>query len=137
MGDRCYISLTLLKKDRGVFAEIFGEKKEEWYESVDAETDLYVSVADYEANYAWYGELNEAASKGVVFFGTHASGGNYGAGAFVAIDGECDYVDIDSAGHATVRVHDNGEIDGDQYFGVMSYHKDMERAEEIIFGKKQ
>jgi len=137
MGDRCYINLTLLKKDRIFFAEIFGGTEEEWYDQVDWEDDRYISVIDHQANHAWYDELNEAAARGLVFFGNHASGGNYGAGAFIGIDGGCDYVDIDSDGHPTVRVSEDGEINGNQYFGAMDYYKNIRRAKEIIYGKQE
>jgi len=135
MGDRCYMNLTLLKTDRVAFATIFGEVEEGWYDQVDDEDDRYVAVIEYEANYAWYDELNEAAADGLVFFGHHASGGEYGAGAFIGIDGGCDYVDIDKNGHPTARVSEDGEIDGDQYFGVMNYYKNIHRAKEIVYGK--
>ena len=136
MSDGCYINITILKKDQAAFGKIFGGEPEEWYEEVDSENDRYISVTSYEANYAWYGELDAAADGGMVFFGQHAAGGNYGAGAFVGIDEMCRYASVDETGHVVVRVSRDGEIDGDEYFGAMDYYKELDRAVEIILGKK-
>lgn len=136
MGDTCYINISILKKDQDTFGEIFEEDPEEWYDDVDLESDLHISVTGYEADYAWYEELEKAADRGMVFFGHHGAGGNYGAGAFVSIDGQCDYIHVDEQGHPVARVHEDGEIDGDQYFCIMDHYKRQRRAEEIILGKK-
>ena len=85
MGDRCWLSITFRRED----AEV-----------VDMELDIGILTHDYddhpdwqevrveEANYGFYLDRERLADLGIVFFGRHGSGSEYGEAVFCSIDGE-------------------------------------------------
>ena len=110
MGDRCDIRITMRRSDIVRFSEAVGYDNW-WNQAEDADgndieignpepeesyadgmpKDSVVTLCAEEVNYGWYDELCAAATSGVPFYGTHGSGGCYGAAMF-ASDGK-DYDD--------------------------------------------
>jgi hypothetical protein len=79
MSDRCYLTVTVEASKAELFKRIvFGGEGVE----VDSRTDLAVTFVDYEANYALYEELVEAAQNQILFHGYHGNGDEYSAGYF-------------------------------------------------------
>lgn len=84
MSDRCYLSVTVEAGRLTEFKQIvFGGQNVDEQER----SDLAVNLVDYEANYALYDELVEAAAAGILFHGYHADGGEYGPGYFFSKGG--------------------------------------------------
>lgn len=137
MGDRCYLSIAIRKQDQEAFGVILECGKEDWYDEVSVEGDKYMEVVCYEANYGWHDEIDAAADQGLVFQGHHGSGGQYGPGCFAGIDGDYSYISVDEEGYAVVRVSEDGEINGNQYFDAMEYYKRVDRVKEELYGRKQ
>jgi hypothetical protein len=108
MSDRCYISITVEAAKAAVFKQIvFGGEDVETEDT----TDLAVTLVDYEANYALYDELVEAAKNGILFYGYHGSGGEYGAGYFFSKGGLYNEWEISSSNNGyCVVVDENGII---------------------------
>jgi len=103
MSDRCYLSITVEAGKVKLFKQIvFGGDDVELEES----TDLAVTMVDYEANYALYDELVEAAKNEILFYGYHGSGAEYGAGLFFSKGGLYHEWEISSANNGYCVVVD-------------------------------
>jgi hypothetical protein len=103
MSDRCYLSITVEAGKVKLFKQIvFGGDDVELEES----TDLAVTMVDYEANYALYDELVEAAKNEILFYGYHGSGSEYGAGLFFSKGGLYHEWEISSANNGYCVVVD-------------------------------
>jgi len=115
MGDRCYLEMTMRRADRPRFAEHVGaEPTEKWWDQEFAEDHpCLVTVNVYEANYAWYDELRAAAEAGIPFFGQHGEGGEYGAYAFVSVNGEHAEAPVNHDGDFIIAVDENLQPLGD------------------------
>lgn len=84
MGDRCYIQMTVHNYDQlsdktkeeidNLFVRENGEDSPEFHAE--------------EANYAYYDELQDLATEGVIATGWHGAGGDYAAEDFVLHDGK-------------------------------------------------
>lgn len=108
MGDRCYVEMTMRPPDLLRFAPFVRTADERWWDDLDEQNnpDL-VTVRVYEANYAWYDERAAAAADGMPFFGTHGEGGEYGAYAFAAADGEQVEAPLNHDGYMVLAVDDD------------------------------
>jgi hypothetical protein len=98
MGDRCWLQITILEKDRKKFEEELLKQMGPSWQGWDLFDDVYTddksgvtNASISEANNAWCDELDEVASKGVIFEGTHGEGGSYGASDFVSNGSEMYY----------------------------------------------
>lgn len=89
MGDRCYLRMTIRKKDLPAFREILGWPEFGQVEENDAywADKVFYEIEESEANYGWYDELNAAAKKDLMLFGYSAPGGSYGPSLFAVVDG--------------------------------------------------
>lgn len=105
MGDRCYLSLTFRKTDAKEVAEAFGFKNEKELftfgsAEIDDLTPNVVTVGFDEVNYGGQNELEDLASKNVLFEGWHGTGGSYPEETFCSFRGllrqwvRCDGQDI-------------------------------------------
>ena len=84
MGDRCYMHVTVEKARAKEFALLlFGYEKEP-----DDEGENYISYEAFEVNWGGYTDRVEAAEKGILFYGSHGAGADYGPAAFYGADGQ-------------------------------------------------
>jgi hypothetical protein len=90
MGDRCYLRITLKREDLDRFGQYMKCKPGErwWDEEQDEPADGVIEVGIFEANYAMTAQRTEAAQAGLVFFGWHGEGGEYGGYEFASAGGE-------------------------------------------------
>ena len=83
MSDRCYLQVVVANSDVKRFMEIV-MRRDNW--SSVTEGLNATEFEEYEANYAMYDELSEAAKKGCLFYGYHGNGSEYGPGEFYGAD---------------------------------------------------
>lgn len=95
MGDRCYLSMMIRKDQQHLLREAgFGGV-------VDGGDPMYpnaVKFIDDSANYALQDERTKLAELGAVFCGSHSSGDEYSAMAFVGYGGVMEEVLVDYSG---------------------------------------
>jgi hypothetical protein len=137
MGDRCYLEITMRRADLPRFGSAVGEKPDEnWWDADDPVTDHpdLVTVQLYEANYALYDQRHEAAKAGIPFYGTHGEGGEYGAYAFAALDGEMLEAPLNHEGDLILALNDDLEpVDPDDLVHLRAYVAKL-RAVKALFG---
>ena len=115
MGDRCYSALTCNKKHIKIFIDIGYYKEGE-------ETDNAVSMAEDEANYGNYEDLNGLEGKGIPFYGYHGEGGCYGASRFASDGREIAWLQCDHEGFLVVRFDEDkldiesGDVDQARHY---------------------
>ncbi len=109
MGDRCYLQITMRRKDLEPFGHQLG-----WTGGYDWWDDLYneanpevVTVAVHEANYGWVDDRESAAEAGLVFTGQHDAGGTYGPCAFAAVNGVHMEMPVDHDGNLVMAVDED------------------------------
>ena len=83
-------------------------------------------VSEWEANYGYWDQTQNAAKAGCVFYGSHGSGSEYGAGGFVGVGEKFYGVDMGHDGYPTVDVQDDGKLD----------QKDLENVREYLKARK-
>ena len=89
MGDRCYLRMEVLARDQEELDRIAEEMRDYFYDvECDELRGPIVELEVDEANYAYWDEREDWAAKGFIFRGHHGSGGDYGEGEFIAIDGK-------------------------------------------------
>lgn len=90
MGDRCDLTLTMRQSDLEAFRKFvpWGKSGGDWWYDREDDPDGSTTVTVEGANYAWCGELKDAAESPLVFYGHHGSGGDYGPGMFAAFGGK-------------------------------------------------
>ena len=132
MGDRCYLTMTLFRRDlpsllthlgRGEAAES-GNVENEFAEIEPQVPEGVVSITEYEANYAWYTELETFAGEGYIFYGSHSAGGDYEAGLFAGCNEELAWVDTgDHAYMPTIEVYPDGFVSGASLDSAFDYFR--------------
>ena len=80
MGDTCWFEMTVAKKDVEKVNEAMFNGDPDYWDEVD--NNGTVTLISYEANYGYCDELDRLAETGIVFEGSHGSGGEYEAGLF-------------------------------------------------------
>ena len=80
-------------------------------------------VSEWEANYGHWDQTQNAAKAGCVFYGSHGSGSEYGAGGFVGVGEKFYGVDMGHDGYPTVDVQDDGKLDQKELENVREYLK--------------
>ena len=133
MGDRCYLELNLRKQDMPIWDSVFSKNKEppgfmHWVDDVIEESDDTLHVVSQEANYGFQQELDSAAAKGAVFYGSHGVGGTYGPGGFVGVGGKYTEVQADDNGDPVVSVKPNGVVSKRRLNQVQRYLKKLKLA---------
>lgn len=89
MGDRCYLSMRYLKTDdEAVVDKLPINTWDDWNEMLSEDDNPVRHGVVYEANYAWWGYIEELARTGISFCGYHDEGGNYAACEFAAYGGK-------------------------------------------------
>jgi hypothetical protein len=107
MGDRCWLQVTVRKRDEQKFLEAVDEDPR-YLEREEDEWGNPRLTCD-EANYGWYDELDVAAAAGCVFHGDHGAGGEYGPATFASDgSGGCHNVDADRESMPVVVVGEQG-----------------------------
>ena len=105
MGDRCYLQVVVANSDVDKFMDIV-QRRESW--SAMEEHTNHTEFEEYEANYAMYDELMEAAKAGCLFYGYHGSGSEYGPGEFFGADREYSERECGhNGGHIVRTAHDD------------------------------
>lgn len=125
MGDRCSMDLYMRKSD---FEALSDDLKEEIgipYSEEDGGTVVQFSID--EVNYGAHTEREGWGEKGLVFYGSHGAGGDYGEYVFAAYDGM--HIDCPaSEGSPTVMVQDDGEIRSDEIRHAKQYLETYRKA---------
>ena len=100
MGDRCYVSVTLRKRDLDRFGAATG-----WFDywSLEGDDGDVVSVDMDEVNYGGDDDLDTAASLGIRFYGHHGAGCAYGPEWFLGDGTRRIAIPTDADGYAMVR----------------------------------
>lgn len=137
MGDRTYVSVRVHPMDWHLiydildFPESMSTAKALW-ESGKTDSSLTyggeevsfdgkaIAVTVYEANYGYYDEWIEAASRGARFCAYHSYGGDYGPGNAIGLGFKHYYIELTHEGDAFVRVNSDLTIS----------EEDMERFKE-------
>lgn len=97
MSDRCWWRATVRRGDFGELQDVLGAILEE-----PARGDGWIEVEDSSADYGHFEKMATAAKAGLVFFGWHDGGDEYGPLCFVAWDGELYTIDCDHGGWPVV-----------------------------------
>ena len=116
MGDRCDFVCYLERND--------------WTDCDEFET--CIKVYDEAANYGYYDELVMAAQEGLMFFGNHTAGDNYGPMVFCGVNGEYHKLYTTYDGEEVIKVDENGPLMGElrkakNYFAALKEVKDALR----------
>jgi hypothetical protein len=77
MGDRCFLQVTVRRDQAEQLKGILGDPDEETMHN-----DWSMSLEYHQANYGLSYPLMEASSKGLVFYGFHGNGTEYGSREF-------------------------------------------------------
>jgi hypothetical protein len=106
MDDRCYLYVTVEKARAKEFCDIvFGSEL-----VPDDESEFHVSYGVSEVNWGAYDERKEAAEAGVLFYGHHEAGGEYGPSAFCGGDGQLSEVNTGTDGQFVLYADEYGDI---------------------------
>jgi hypothetical protein len=106
MGDRCYLYVTVEKDRAKEFCDtVFGCET-----GPEDEGEFHVSYEVSEINWGAYQELKEAAEAGVLFYGHHGAGLEYGPSAFCGGDGQLSQVDTGHDGQFVLYADEDGNI---------------------------
>ncbi|MBT7067489.1 MAG: hypothetical protein HN919_14400 [Verrucomicrobia bacterium] len=134
MGDRCYLQLTLRRKDLDRFGAILNEPAgtKRWNEDVGEPAPGIVEIALHEANYALWDERELAAGDGIPFFGNHGAGGDYAGCEFVSLDGRQLEVYTDREGMMCVQIDDHMRLLTD--IGLIRKYLEKQRSVQRLFG---
>lgn len=137
MGDRCFLTMTLRKEDLESLLTFLGTPiPEERTQNIEHEFNEcedvlpgVVRITEYEANYAWYSELEAFGQAGYVFYGSHTAGGEYEAGLFAAHDGDVVWVDsTDHSSKPVIAVYPYGLVPGATFNSIVNYYRVFRRA---------
>lgn len=101
MGDRCYLSVDVLRRDREKFIKIADEPDEEDDSLLSPAFDRIVYT---DANFGLQSQLENAARAGLAFIAYNDAGDDYGPGAFLAFGGNFTQVDTDRDANPVVGV---------------------------------
>lgn len=126
MGDRCAAYVTCRQADVPKF-------KEEGFDEDFDEGDGFVRLCNEQANYGGTEALTALTKQGVVFFGHHEAGGNYGPCVF-ASDGRR-YVEAASSevgGDPVARVLPSGRVNGHEVRAALQYFKTLAKARRLL-----
>ncbi len=109
MGDRCYLQITMRRKDLKPFGKKIGcsDKYNWWDDLCEEDNPDVVTVSVHEANYGWLDDREKAAEAGFVFLGQHDEGGTYGPSAFAAVNGVHMEVPVDHDGNLIMALDDD------------------------------
>ena len=105
MGDRCNMNITVCRDDVGALGTNgFGAEPcgGDWYNEIEDGGDGLVDLVLEEVNYGGYRELEEAAAAGILFYGAHGCGGDYGPSEFVSDGKRVLYAGTDHEGEICV-----------------------------------
>lgn len=125
MANECYLEITFLKKDKDRLREIFGNLEDEFWDGVNEEDAVSMSVYMNYANYGLYEQREDAAREGIIFRGWHGDGGDYNSRLFVSWGNVLIEVD-EVEKFPVVRVSDNGSV----------FKEDLELARKFIATRK-
>lgn len=144
MGDRCFIEMTITIEDAYTLSEILNS---EVFSDPPPEIDTLfntvirvrntraINLTEDQANYGWYNELGELARRGIPFFGSHSSGGEYSASVFASYNGEIDWIEVPSTGcRPVIEVFPGGYISQGELERVLMYLERYESAHQFILG---
>jgi len=132
MGDRCYLQITMRRKDLEPFGNQLG-----WTGCYDWWDDLYdednpdiVTVDVQEANYGWVDDREAAAEAGFLFIGQHDAGGTYGPCSFAAVNGVHMEMPVDHDGNLVMALDGdlNPITDIDDLKAFRDHHKAAGKA---------
>ena len=138
MGDRCYFSMRVLKKDKETVGKImFGE---DWvrYPSgpwciEDDNGDGTITLIQDEADYGYLDQRQALAEAGMVFEGYHEPGGEYGENVFACFNGK--HVQAVAVEAAPVAFVDkDGSVEEDSLKDAKEYYELFEQVEEHFKG---
>jgi hypothetical protein len=131
MGDRCYMNLTVRRRDVRRFAELTPDliEPDEPAEDVDIE----------QVNYAAWTELESAADQRLVFRGWHSTGGEYPAASFASdgTDGllhSC--INTEQSTRPHVPLDENGQPMAGELKAALAFLRADRRARELIAEKE-
>ena len=133
MGDRCWLSITVRKRDFVNLCEEVGEDplflltKEQAADESDK--PLYFDFD--EANYGWYTELHAAADRGCAFYGGHGAGGEYGDAAFCASNKNIIWIETDQDGTPTVPMSRDG-VSEEAVSAVRDYYALFDTTKRLV-----
>ena len=136
MGDRCRVVVTCRTADEALFREIGFGKEFDGDEPQNGVSEL----VDNEANYAAWSELRELAGKGIVFFGHHHEGVEYGPSKFASDGKAVHFVDVDWGGNVTIPVKPgiNGlRMDKKHQRALMQFFRVLDRAEAFVYQEQR
>jgi len=106
MGDRCYLYVTVEKDRAKEFCVIvFGCET-----GPEDEGEFHVSYEVSDVNWDAFEERREAAEAGVLFYGYHGAGGEYGPRAFCGGDGQLSEVETGTDGRFVLYADVDGDI---------------------------
>ena len=128
MGDRCAAYVTCRKVDVPKF-------REEGFDEDWDEDDGLAHLCNEEANYGGTEALTALAKQGIVFFGHHEAGGNYGPCVF-ASDGK-KYAEATSSevgGEPVARVGEDGQVNAADVHQAARYFGTLARAKALLNG---
>lgn len=136
MGDRCWLYMTFRKENEATIArQISGvdwKEGDTWYDEVDEDEDSHMAVHFYEANYAFYQELEELGKKNIPFFVRHGPGGDYNPSLIISMDGELREQVTDIQGSPVIHVDDSGNADIDELRASMAFANYKGTVEELV-----
>jgi hypothetical protein len=95
----------------------------------DAETEFAVSYEAYEVNWGAYNGRAEAAEKGILFYGTHAAGSEYGPCAFYGMDGESNEASTGHDGGYVVTADGDGNITESSQASLKQFVRNFKKAQ--------
>lgn len=128
MGDRCYLYVTVEKARAKEFSDIvFGFDKEP-----DAESDLCVSYEEFEVNWGATDERATAAKAGILFYGTHGAGDEYGPCAFYGMNGVSDEAETGPNGGYVLPADEDGNISESAQDNLKAFIRGFKEAKERI-----
>lgn len=134
MGDRCYLNITMSDSDIRRFGPFVGWGEGEcwWDDDIAAPAEGVSTVGVMEANWGWLEPLKDAARAGLVFIGGHDAGCNYGAFAFVGVDGEYHEVPVAYNGDFAVGLDDRLRLDRERVGSIYRFLRTRARADGIL-----
>jgi len=126
MGDRCAAYVTCRQADTAKF-------NEEGFDEENDEGDGLVRLCNDQANYGGTEALTALAKQGLVFFGHHEAGGNYGPCVF-ASDGKkyAEAISSEVGGEPVARVGEDGRVNAADVHNAARYFGTLARAKALL-----
>jgi hypothetical protein len=103
MTDSCWFGIEVKNEDMDELKKKFSPLKDYEADDVNGDEDS-TEFFFYEANYAFYSELEDLKTKGINFKGSHGAGSEYGSMKFVSYNNKYLEIDINSDGEIMLPV---------------------------------